>query len=99
MTRNEVEKKVFTIVRDQFGLPDEQFLTPATRFREDLDADCLDSIELIMEAEDVFEILIPDDVGSENWKTIGEALDYLYRVLGCEAVSAQTPLFKGLAES
>lgn len=51
-------------------------ITPETRFEDDLGADSLDTIELIMEAEDAFEISIPDEEG-EGLKTFGQAVDYV----------------------
>lgn len=74
----ELETKVMKIVADQFTgtYQDELKLTRDTRFIEDLNADSLDAVELVLEFEDEFELSIPDD-DAERVRTIGEAIDYI----------------------
>ena len=60
MTEQEIELKVIDIVAEQMGA-DKSKITRETRFVEDLNADSLDTVELVMEFEDEFETSIPDD--------------------------------------
>lgn len=60
MTKDEVSKKVFEIVAGQMGVDRDQ-LTEETKLTDDLSMDSLDSVELIMEFEDIFDLNIPDD--------------------------------------
>ena len=53
-------------------------VTRQTKFQEDVGADSLDIVELVMELEEEFEITIPDDQ-AEKIKTVGEAIDYIER--------------------
>ena len=72
-----VEERVMEIVCENLGVNKEQ-VTRATSFQEDVGADSLDIVELVMELEEEFEITIPDDQ-SEKIKTVGEAIDYIER--------------------
>jgi acyl carrier protein len=60
---SEVEEKFATIIVAQFGV-DSASITPATRFLEDLQADSLAVVELIITVEEAFDIEIPDDVAA-----------------------------------
>jgi acyl carrier protein len=71
----EIETKAFDIVATLMGV-DKDSLTRDTRFVEDLGADSLDLVELVMEFEDTFEITITDDE-AENIKTLGQAIDFV----------------------
>lgn len=55
-------------------------LSRATSFVNDLNADSLDTVELVMELEDEFDLTIPDEE-AEKLKTIGEAIDYIVKAL------------------
>jgi len=70
-----VEKKVVEIVSEQLGVSADQ-ITMATSFVNDLGADSLDTVELVMEFEDEFDINIPDE-DAEKIQTVGEAVKYI----------------------
>jgi acyl carrier protein len=72
-----VEERVIEIVCENLGVNREQ-VTRQTSFQEDVGADSLDIVELVMELEEEFEITIPDDQ-AEKIKTVGEAIDYIER--------------------
>ncbi len=82
MTEQEIESKVIDIVAEQMGA-DKSKITRATSFVEDLNADSLDTVELVMEFEDEFETSIPDDQ-AEKIKTVGEAIDFIKQAHGLE---------------
>ena len=69
------EEKVVGIVSEQLGVPKEEVNRSAS-FVDDLKADSLDVVELVMEFEDEFGITIPDD-DYEKIKTVGDAVDYI----------------------
>lgn len=70
-----VEERVIEIVCEQLAVNKEQ-VTRETAFIEDIGADSLDLVELIMELEQEFEIQIPDEE-AEKIRTVGEAVDYI----------------------
>lgn len=70
-----VLEKVKAILASQFD-EDEDNITPETRLQEDLNADSLDVVDLIMNIQDEFEIEIPDD-DVENIKTVGALVEYI----------------------
>jgi acyl carrier protein len=72
-----VEERVIEIVCENLGVNKEQ-VNRNTSFIEDVGADSLDIVELIMELEEEFEINIPDEQ-AEKIKTVGEAIDYIER--------------------
>ena len=74
-TEEEIQEKVSQIVSEQSGI-DKSELTRETSFVDDLKADSLDTIELVMEFEDEFEMSIPDEE-AEKIQTIGQAIDYI----------------------
>lgn len=69
-------EKIKTIIADQLGIDDADELTLETSLKEDLDADSLDAVEVIMALEDEFGIEIPDE-DAENMKTIGDIFHYI----------------------
>lgn len=70
-----VEEKVYNIVCEQLGQSRDK-LTRETSFINDLGADSLDTVELVMEFEDEFDINIPDE-DAEKIQTVGQAIDYI----------------------
>jgi acyl carrier protein len=70
-----VEERVIELVCENLGVNKEQ-VTRSSSFIEDMGADSLDIVELVMELEEEFEITIPDDQ-AEKIKTVGEAIDYI----------------------
>ena len=74
-TEAEIEEKVYQIVSEQMGL-DKSELARDTSFVDDLNADSLDTVELVMEFEDEFEMSIPDEE-AEKIRTIGQTVDYI----------------------
>lgn len=71
----DVEAKVKSIIVDKLGV-DESEVTHEANFTNDLGADSLDTVELIMEFEKEFDLSIPDE-DAENIATVGNAVDYL----------------------
>ena len=70
-----IENKVKSIIADQLGVGDDE-IEPTSRFIEDLGADSLDIVELVMAMEEEFEVEIPDEE-AENIKTVGDAINYI----------------------
>jgi len=70
-----IEQKVKNIIADQLGVGEEE-IKPASSFIEDLGADSLDIVELVMAMEEEFEVEIPDEE-AENIKTVGDAVNYI----------------------
>jgi acyl carrier protein len=75
VTEQEIEAKVIEIVAEQMGV-EKGTITRATSFVNDLNADSLDQVELVMEFEDEFKTSIPDDK-AEQLKTVGEAIAFI----------------------
>jgi len=73
--RDQIEEKVIEIVAEQMGV-DKTEITRETSFVNDLNADSLDTVELVMEFEDEFELSIPDEE-AEKIQTVGQAIDYI----------------------
>ena len=71
----DVASRVHKIIIDKLGV-DEADVTRDANFTNDLGADSLDTVELIMEFEKEFEISIPDEQ-AENIQTVGQAIDYV----------------------
>ncbi len=72
---SEIVEKVKEIIVEKLGV-DESEVTNEANFTNDLGADSLDTVELIMEFESAFDIEIPDDE-AENISTVGEAIAYI----------------------
>ncbi len=76
---NSVRNRVFEVVATQLGGATDQF-DEKSRIKEDLGADSLDAIELVMEFEEEFDIDVPDD-DSEKVVTVGDAVNLIERLL------------------
>jgi acyl carrier protein len=75
-----VAERVKKIIVDKLGV-DENEIAPEANFIQDLGADSLDTVELIMEFEKEFDVSIPDEQ-AENIQTVGQAIAYLESQLG-----------------
>ncbi len=75
----EIESKVIDIISEQMGA-DKSEITRETSFINDLNADSLDTVELVMEFEDEFDMSIPDEE-AEKIQTVGAAVDYIANVM------------------
>ncbi len=73
----EVELKVKKIVSEQMGVAEAE-ISRDTSFVNDLNADSLDTVELVMEFEEEFELNIPDEE-AEKIQTVGQAIDYIHK--------------------
>ena len=74
-TREEVYERVKEVLSEQLGV-EENDINDEASFQEDLDADSLDLVELIMELEDQFGVKIPDEE-AQGIKTVNQAVDYI----------------------
>ena len=72
---SEIEERVKSIIVDKLGVSETE-VTPEATFQQDLGADSLDTVELIMEFEKEFNISIPDDK-AETIATVGDAINYI----------------------
>jgi acyl carrier protein len=79
-TMEEVKEKVIKIVSEQMGVEKTE-VTLETSFVNDLNADSLDTVELVMEFEDEFELSIPDEE-AEKIQTVGAAVEYIVKHQG-----------------
>jgi acyl carrier protein len=75
MDAQAIEKKVVEIISEQMGVEASE-ITRETSFINDLNADSLDTVELVMEFEDEFDMSIPDEE-AEKIQTVGAAVDYV----------------------
>jgi len=74
-----VAERVIDIVAEQLGVSKDQ-INRDTHFVNDLGADSLDNVELVMELEEEFDINIPDDA-AEKIQTVGQAIDHIERAV------------------
>ncbi len=79
-TLEEWAEKVKNIICEQLDVPEDKVVSGAS-FVDDLGADSLDQVELIMAMEEEFDISIPDDE-AENIATVQDAIDYVTKALG-----------------
>jgi acyl carrier protein len=82
VTEQEIESKVIDIVAEQMGA-DKASISRQTHFVDDLNADSLDTVEIVMEFEDEFDTDIPDDQ-AEQIKTVGEVIEFIKQAHGIE---------------
>jgi acyl carrier protein len=75
MTTKSVEERVKEIICEQLGV-EESEVTPAAKFIEELGADSLDTVELVMAFEEEFDLEIPDE-DAEKITTVGDAIQYI----------------------
>jgi len=80
MDMKQLEEKVKDIIVEELGVEREK-LTADASFMEDLGADSLDTVELVMAFEKEFDIDIPDEE-AEKLRTVGQALEYLHEKMG-----------------
>jgi acyl carrier protein len=83
MDEKEITEKVISIVAEQMGV-DKGEINRDTNFVNDLNADSLDTVELVMEFEDEFETSIPDEQ-AEKIQTVGQAIDFIKEQLSKSA--------------
>lgn len=74
-----VEEQVVTIVSQQLGV-EKKNIKRESNFVNDLGADSLDTVELVMELEDEFDIKIPEDA-AEKIQTVGEAIEHIEKAM------------------
>jgi acyl carrier protein len=75
MSKDEILAKLKPIIAEQLGV-DEADVTPEASFTEDLNADSLDLVEMIMSLEEQFKLQISDE-DAEKITTVGEAVEYI----------------------
>ena len=80
MDMKQLEEKVKDIIVEELGVERDK-LTPGASFMEDLGADSLDTVELVMAFEEEFGIEIPDDA-AESIVTVGDAVKYIEKSQG-----------------
>jgi len=80
MDMKQLEEKVKDIIVEELGVEREKLTTDAS-FMEDLGADSLDTVELVMAFEKEFDIDIPDEE-AEKLRTVGQAMKYLHDKMG-----------------
>jgi acyl carrier protein len=83
MTKQEIEEKVRKVLAEQLAR-DESEVTAEARFEEDLDADSLDLVEVVLALEEELGVNIPEEE-MESVKTVGQAVDLVAGKLGASA--------------
>ncbi len=81
MTKEEIMSKVVDIIYENLGYVDKEYIKPESNIVEDLAADDLDCVELMMDLEEEFGLDITEDE-AESLKTVGEIADFLGKKLG-----------------
>ena len=71
----EVEEKIKKIISEQLGVEEDE-VVPEAKFVDDLGADSLDTVELVMALEEEFDLEIPDE-DAEKMQTVGAAIDFI----------------------
>jgi acyl carrier protein len=79
--RSEIERQIRQIIKDVLAVEEER-ITPEASFTDDLNADSLEIVSLIMEFETAFDIEIPDEDVEERIVTVQDAINYLLERLG-----------------
>jgi acyl carrier protein len=79
MDRNEMQKKVVDIIANQLGV-DKEIVTPEANVVDDLGADSLDVVELVMALEEAFDLEIPDEE-AEKIRAVKDVFEYLAKAL------------------
>ncbi len=77
---DDIQQRVIKTVSSQLGM-EEGKIAPEMKFVDDLGADSLDTVELVMALEDEFEIEIPDET-AEKISSVGEAVEHIREALG-----------------
>jgi acyl carrier protein len=85
MTREEIAEKVMEVVREQMAVEADRVKTD-THIANDLGADSLDAVEIIMEIEDQFNIIIPDEA-IQGAETVSKVVDYVVKAVGAQTRS------------
>lgn len=80
MSEKSTEERVKEIIVDQLGVNADQ-VTPEAKFIEDLGADSLDTVELVMAFEEEFEIEVPDEE-AEKLQSVGDVISYVNKAQG-----------------
>lgn len=80
MADNSVAQRVIDIMAEQLNVADKDKITRDMHFVNDLGADSLDTVELVMELEEEFDINIPEDV-ADKIQTVGQAIDQIEEIL------------------
>ena len=80
MSDNSIEEKVRSIIVDQLGVESDK-VTADAKFIEDLGADSLDTVELVMAFEENFDIEVPDDE-AEKLQSVADVVAYIEKVQG-----------------
>ena len=76
---SDIQEKIVKIICEQLDVPEED-VTPSAAFVDDLGADSLDQVELIMAMEEEFDVSIPDE-DAENIGTVQDAIDYVQKAV------------------
>ena len=80
MSDNSIEEKVRSIIVEQLGVESDK-VTADAKFIEDLGADSLDTVELVMAFEENFDIEVPDEE-AEKLQSVADVVDYIEKVQG-----------------